>query len=358
MKMFVQTRARGIALIIVMLVIVALGVLAAELAYLMKVEMKLARNVDSEGELEWLGRSGVELARYVLAQQLNIPAEAGFAALNQKWAGGTGGTNDLLADVSLENNQLGRGKFSVRIIDMERKVNLNFANRQMIQQALESIGVDSFDASTILDSIEDWTDPNSDPHLNGAESDYYLNLPQPYVAKNGPFDDISELLLLRGITPEIYWGPAGTDRSGQLGRSSFAFSTGGPDTTFSFGLVDLFTAVGRRAQININTAPVGVLQLLPGIDRNLAEGIVKLRAGLDGVDGTEDDTPLHSPGEMINVPGMIPTFVSQMTRYATVQSSTFEARVDVEIDHYKKRLVALLVRNGPRDVQVLNMHWE
>ena len=116
--------------------------------------------------------------------------------------------------------------------------------------------------------------------------------------------------------------------------------------------------MGRRAQINVNTAPVGVLQLLPGIDRNLAEGIVKLRAGLDGVDGTEDDTPLHSPGELINVPGMVPTFVSQMTRYAAVQSSTFEATVDVEIDQYKKRLVALLLRNGPRDVQVLNMHWE
>jgi len=236
-------------------------------------------------------------------------------------------------------------------------VNLNFANRQMIQQALESIGVDSSDASTILDSIEDWTDPNSDAHLNGAESDYYLNLPQPYVAKNGPFDDVSELLLIRGIKPEIYWGPAGANRASQLGQSGSASSAGVPPDTTS-GLVDLFTAVGRRAQINVNTAPVGVLQLLPGIDRNLAEGIIKLRAGLDGVDGTEDDTPLHSPGELINVPGMIPTFVSQMTRYATVQSSTFQASVDVEIDQYKKRLVALLLRNGPRDVQVLNMHWE
>src|SRR5437762_5445085 len=217
MKIIVPQRSPGIALIIVMMVIVVLGILAAGLAYSMKVEMKLARNVDSEGELEWLGRSGVELARYVLAQQLNIPTEAGFTALNQKWAGGTGGTNELLADISLENNLLGRGKFSVRIIDLERKVNLNFASRQMIQQALESIGVDSFDASTILDSIEDWTDPNSDPHLNGAESDYYLNLPQPYVAKNGPFDDVSELLLIRGITPEMYGGRAGTNRSSQLG---------------------------------------------------------------------------------------------------------------------------------------------
>src|SRR6266496_1226971 len=98
--------------------------------------MKLAENVESESELEWIGRSGVELARYVLAQQLNIPGESGYDALNQKWAGGPGGTNDLLADISLENNQLGRGKFSVKIIDLERKMNLNYAigNEVIIKQ--------------------------------------------------------------------------------------------------------------------------------------------------------------------------------------------------------------------------------
>jgi len=40
----------------------------------------------------------------------------------------------LLANISLENNQLGRGKFSVKIIDLERKVNINFANRQIINK--------------------------------------------------------------------------------------------------------------------------------------------------------------------------------------------------------------------------------
>jgi len=83
-----------------------------------------------------------------------------------------------------------------------------------------------------------------------------------------------------------------------------------------------------------------------------------LRAGPDGIDGTEDDTPFHSPGELINVPGMIPTFVSQISRYASVRSYTFEARVDVEMDQYRRRFVALLFRVGPRDVQVWNTHWE
>ena len=120
MTMAVQTSTRGFALIIVMMVIVVFSVLAAGLAFSMKVETQLARNVESESEMEWLGRSGVELARYVLAQQMNCPNEP-YDALNQKWAGGPGGscsTNGPLADISLDHVQLGRGKFSVKITDL------------------------------------------------------------------------------------------------------------------------------------------------------------------------------------------------------------------------------------------------
>src|SRR5204863_7829400 len=116
----------------------------------------------------------------------------------------------------------------------------------------------------------------------------------------------------------------GRSRSIQFGHAGSTMGAGSPETTY--GLADLFNTLGRL-QININTASGGVLQLLPGIDPTLAEGIVKLRAGLDGVDGTEDDTPFHSPGELINVPGVIPTFVSHLSRFATVRSVTFEAHV-------------------------------
>ena len=359
MKIAVQTSTRGIALIIVMMVIVVFSVLAAGFAFSMKVEMQLARNVDSESEMEWLGRSGVELARYVLAQQLNCPNEP-YDALNQKWAGGPGGscsTNGPLAEISLDNVQLGRGKFSVKITDLERKVNINFANREIIQQALDSMGVEIFAASTILDSIEDWRDPDTSPHVNGAESDYYLSLPQPYIAKDGPFDDVSELLLVRGVTPDIYWGPGRTNRAVQPVQSISQGVAGIPDQAYSSGLVDLFSTLGRL-QININTASATVLQLVLGIDRTTAERIVKERAGLDGVDGTEDDTPYLNPPEMGRLVGLPATTASQLTRYCGVRSFTFEVAVDVEIDKYKRRLVALVFRNSPRDVQVLNMHWE
>jgi general secretion pathway protein K len=356
MKVATQTSTRGFALIIVMLVIVVFSGLAAVFAMSMKVEMQLARNIDSESEMEWLGRSGVELARYVLAQQMNCPNEP-YDALNQKWAGGPGGncvTNGPLAEISLDQVQLGRGKFSLKIVDLERKVNINFANREIIQQALDAMGVEAFTASTILDSIEDWRDPDTSPHVNGAESDYYLNLPQPYIARDGPFDDVSEMLLVRGVTPDIYWGSGRTNRPVQ---SISAGVTGIPDQGYSSALVDLFSTVGRL-QININTTSPTVLQLVLGIDRAMAERIVRERAGLDGVDGTEDDTPYLNAAEMGRLVGLPATTASQLNRYCGVRSFTFEATVVVEIDKYKRRLVALLFRNSSRDVQILNTHWE
>ena len=361
MKIQAQPSTRGIALIIVMMVIVVFSVLAAGFAYSMKVEMKLAQNVDSESEMEWLGRSGVELGRYVLAQQLNCPNEP-YDALNQKWAGGAGGncsTNGPMTDISLENVQLGRGRFSVKIADLERKVNINLAinSPELIKQALHSMAVDSFTASTIADSIEDWYDPNNSPHPNGAESDYYLNLTPPYVAKDGPFDDISELLLVRGVTEELYWGPGRTHRATQPARPTAPGMPQMLDQEYAYGLVDLFSSLGRL-QININTASAGVLQLVPGIDATMAARIVKERAGLDGMDGTEDDTPFHNPAEIGPLVGLAPTTASQLTRYCGVRSFTFEITVDIAIDQYRRRLVALVLRNSPRDVPVLNMHWE
>src|SRR5207247_8291961 len=101
MKVFITHSRAGIALVIVMICIFVLSVLAGGFAYSMKVETKLARNANNETELLWLGRSGVEYARWVLAQQLNIPNEP-YDALNQVWAGGQGGfatSNSPLANV-------------------------------------------------------------------------------------------------------------------------------------------------------------------------------------------------------------------------------------------------------------------
>jgi len=358
MKIVTRTAQGGIALIIVMVTIFVLAVLAGAFAYSMKVETKLARNAQNETELEWIGRSGVELARYILAQQLAIPSEP-YDSLNQKWAGGPGGfgsTNSVLADISLENNQLGNGKFSLKIVDQERKYNINAADERVLRQALILIGVDAADSSTIIDSILDWRDADDDTHLSGHESRDYLSMAKPYTAKNGPIDDLSELLLIHGITPEMYWGANSTNHMPSVFEKHMGSHLAAAALpNYAVGFADFFNTISD-GRININTASATALQMIPGIDENTAQGIITTRAGLDGVDGTEDDLPFRSAGELINVPGLNRQVVGQLGRYFNVRSSTFEVQVDAEIDQYKKRFVALLRRNNPRDVQVLYMY--
>src|SRR5262245_33992380 len=134
----------------------------------------------------------MELARYVLSQRVNIPNEP-WDSLNQKWADEPKGTNQVLKAVSLENNELGKNSFSVKITNMERKLNINVANEAILQQALLVIGVDPTQTTTIIDSFIDWRDVDENPRFSGAESEDYIANPNPsfppYVAKNGPIDE-------------------------------------------------------------------------------------------------------------------------------------------------------------------------
>jgi general secretion pathway protein K len=41
--------------------------------------------------------------------------------------------------------------------------------------------------------------------LNGAEDDYYRSLPEPYECRDGDFESVEELLLVRGVTREIFF---------------------------------------------------------------------------------------------------------------------------------------------------------
>ena len=345
----------GIALIIVMISITVLSILAAGFAYSMKVETKLAMNANSETELTWLGLSGVEFARYVLAQSLKCP----YDSLNQKWAGGPGSdceTNGSLGAVSLENYELGGGKFSLKITDLERKVNINGADEAMLEQGLRLVGVDAGDFSAIGGSILDWIDADNNIHIGGTESDYYQSLDPPYYAKNKPIDDLSELLLVRGVTPDIYWGGVSTNHQPAAFQNRLGVVRPGSAIAFPVGLADLFTPISS-GRLNPNTASFMTLQMIPGVDENIASEIIRLRAGPDGTDGTDDDTPFHNAGELVNA-GLSRQVVQQLSRFCDVRSRTFEVEVDAEIGSYKRKFFAILGRNSPRDVQVLSFYWK
>ena len=366
MKTHTRHRSDGIALIMAMCAIFVLSALAAAFTLSMKVETKLGQNANSEQQLLWLGRSGVEYARYILSQQLTIRSEP-YDSLNQKWAGGPGSlaeSNSVLSSLSLDNYPVGDGTVSIKIIDLERKVNINTAiypaNSQMIQQALTLLGVDANDISVVSDSILDWIDADDLPRVAGAESDYYQGLAVPYYAKDAPIDDLSELLLVKGIWdhPEIYWGGAATNHAPSAFQHKLGLGTApGQIPDYPFGLVEIFTPFSS-GKINVNTADENVLQMIPGVDNVIAENIIKLRAGPDGVEGTEDDTPFQDPGAALQNAGLAPQLASQAAAVCAVRSFTFEVHVTAQTGDYKREYVAILARNSGTDIQVLSFYWK
>ncbi|HYG36901.1 MAG TPA: helix-hairpin-helix domain-containing protein, partial [Clostridia bacterium] len=282
-----QRLESGIALIIVMISVFVLSILAGGFAYSMKVETRLARNANSEAQLEWLGRSAVECARWELAQQYTITQ---YDSLNQVWAGGPGEanlTNNALADFKNEIEIKG-GRATWTIVDGERKVNINtlvegsgVPGLGILQQALMLMGADAGEMTPVTSSLQDWLDTNDKPGLQGAESEYYQTLPQPYFAKNGPIDDISELLLIKGA--QLYYAPMEPLQPGERIYNPLTSRFGGSEGNamrVSVGLTNLFTTLSS-GKININTASAEVLQLIPGVTPEAAAGIVSAREGED-----------------------------------------------------------------------------
>lgn len=357
MKIRTHPNSGGIALIMVMCAIFVLSALAAGFVLSMKVETRLAQNANSEQQLLWLGRSGVELARYVLSQH---PPGEPYDSLNQKWAGGSGSlaeSNSVLSSLSLDNYPVGDGTVSIKIIDLERKVNINTAvysaiNPNPIQQALTLMGVDANQISVVSDSIKDWIRTDG-PQPAGAKSDYYQGLAVPYYAKEAPIDDMSELLLVKGILdhPEIYWGGAATNHAPAQFQHKLGFGTApGQIPDYPFGLVDIFTPFSS-GKINVNTANANVLQMIPGMDAAMADAIIKQRAGPDGMDGTEDDIPFSSPGQLVG-------FGIQDTSACDTHSFTYEVHATAQIGEFKREYVAILARTSGMDIQVLRFYWK
>ncbi len=366
---------------VVMGFIVVLIVLAAGFAANMKVEGILARKAGAQSEVEWLCRSGVELSKYILSQQM-ANAQEPYDSLNQSWAGGPGSTNGfnpLLDSINLTNSAWGDGdgsvlsmlypeedpgegvRCSIEIVDLERKFNINRAaedaiGRFPLEMTFELMGIDVSSIPYLVDAVKDWRDEDDSARVNGVESDYYE--PLGYVAKNGPIDDLKELLLIKDITPKMYWGNSTNQLAGTT-MTSAVREEEEEEPDYPIGLVDLFTPISV-GYININTASMEVLQLLPGMDLNRASFIMDMRVGLDGIDGTVDDEPFTNIQELRNVPGFQSAeALANAGRFLSVRSATFEVTVEAEMRGLQRTLVAVVSRpSNPKDIKILYTYWK
>ena len=321
-----KSRSDGIAMVLVMWVIMVLSLLISGFAFRMHVETQVASFGRKELKAQMLARSGLEVARMELILDEQSPTDAGFDSLGQAWA-----TNEDL----YVNHPLGDGVLNVKVSDEERKLPINRLTQEQLKRLMDVLGIDPSDGDVIVDSILDWIDEDDLHRLNGAETDYYEQLDPPYRAKNGPLDRIEELLLVRGVTKELFEGTPGTDD--EPGRP---------------GLRDLLTTTSS-GQVNVNTASPQVLKTLFGLDDLQVETILARRDGQDGVPGTDDDQPFRTVDEFLGMLGKLDSRVLQQVRpLITAQSQFFKVESTGEWAGVKHTLKVVLRRQGGQCVVV------
>ncbi|MFC1758520.1 hypothetical protein ACFL2H_07095 [Planctomycetota bacterium] len=109
----------------------------------------------------------------------------------------------------------------------------------------------------VADAILDYLDEDDEPRDNGAEFDYYAALDPPYAPKNGPLETIEEMLLVRGVTPDLLFG-RDTNRNGIIDihemdiplNAAFDTGDGSLDRGWS-GLLTLYSAEKNVDQYGI-----------------------------------------------------------------------------------------------------------
>lgn len=244
-------RQRGVVLILAMFIVVLVTSIAISTSW--RFELDMTRN-----ENRWHGARirnyGISAENFVTKYAFDGD-ETGYDCLtpdmkdNQKldfWAA-EGMTWDM-----------NEASIDLKIIDLNRKFNLNMLVHKVVPKAnqsfktpaehyteaqrmfirllqtieIEGQPMDISSAIEITDAVVDWLDADSEPFGNGgAEQNYYDSLEQPYAIGNRPMISVSELALVKGVTPYLY------ER-----------------------LLPLVTAISPDSKLNLNT-------MVPGLER-------------------------------------------------------------------------------------------
>ncbi len=252
---FFCNKRRGVALLATMLAIALMTILVVDFTTSTALGYRSAANQADELRAYYLAKSGIQVGLAVLAQSVTTnapqpnspPPTKRYDSLDQLWA-------QTAPPIPLDG-----GFVSTRIIDEERKINLNLlfdARRRQPDQTwtpiIERVIANAGASPDLLPILMDWLDPDSIESQGGAEADYYLRLMPPYEPRNGPMPTIYDLRMVKGMDDATFIN---------LSR----FLTAGPLS---------------QNTININTAPPEVLAALaPELenDPSLVQSIIQSR---------------------------------------------------------------------------------
>lgn len=253
----VRARERGIALPMVIGAIVVLSVVLSEFQTDVGAEVAAATSARDALQAEYIARSGVNLARLLIASEPTVRAAIAplFAFMKRTppqlpvWEftdrllsafigedGEKTDTSTASLDFSSEkgrNLRFPGGGFDLVIVDEDAKINVNqgssndIARIRLGKQVMGLIAPLQFssvferkdaqgqfhDRGQVCSALIDWTDVDevqfncdfsATAQSAGSEDSYYQLLPKPYRRKNAPFDSLEELHMARGITDDFW----------------------------------------------------------------------------------------------------------------------------------------------------------
>lgn len=154
------------------------------------------------------------------------------------------------------------GVARVEILPEAGKMDINSAPPAELYRLGVTLGLEPDRAREIAAAIEDWRRPAS------AESEfdqYYLSLSPSFRPPHASFQEIEELLAVKGVTPEIFHGTYVP-----------AAESGGPRLIPRGGLKDCLSVFGARGPVDANTAHPAVLAAI-GLDPYQVAAVVARR---------------------------------------------------------------------------------
>ncbi len=245
---------RGFALLAVFWISLLLGILALNYATTARLNAEAARNRRLGAERDYLLQSAVAKGYH---EYLKYRANRALLAKKDEVEELSGAPLKLwYPRYEPWECELEGVKVKIKIAAEAGKFRLDQLKIDRWRKLVTACGVVDEEARDgIVDSILDWTDKDSLHRLNGAESDYYEEQGLDYSCKNGKIDVVNELLLIKGITYDIYAGAEGRP-----------------------GLVDLLSPYGEARRLDINSCAPQAMALVDDLPPEAIAAVVSYRA--------------------------------------------------------------------------------
>ena len=276
---------KGSVLVGLLWCVALLAVLVVGMLHSVRLQLLTVKNHGDQVQAHYLALAGIEKAKALLYQEAKDRKRTASSH--------TGHLYDDPQD--FRDVPLGRGEFRVfrqgrqdesgkvlfGIGDEESRLNLNTASQQELAKIDGMI-------PDVVAAIMDWRDKDNTVRPGGAEAEYYMSLKPPYLPRNGPFQSVRELLMVRGVTRDLFMGED-TNQNGLLDPEEDDGKSSSPpdnhDGILDAGWSGMLTVNSSAAnknvlgqeRVDIKAADESELAKVKGLSKDIAKAIVAWR---------------------------------------------------------------------------------